>query len=104
MMATRVLAPPFWPSWSLLRLRGPLCSANAAHCAPPQTCTHRMTPMIHTPITVNRIGGVHNAFTETGGKGQIQNQLITPATHAATRAAAPRTSANSPDTYHVRRL
>jgi hypothetical protein len=32
------------------------------------------------PITVNSIGGVHNAFTETGGNGQIQNQLITPAT------------------------
>jgi len=37
--------------------------------------------MIHMPITVNSIGGVHNAFTETGGNGQIQNQLITPATH-----------------------
>jgi hypothetical protein len=24
--------------------------------------------MIHTPITVNRIGDVHNAFTETCGK------------------------------------
>jgi hypothetical protein len=36
--------------------------------------------MIHTPITVNGIGGVHNAFTETGGNGQIQNQLMTPAT------------------------
>ena len=36
--------------------------------------------MIHTPITVNSIGGVHNVFTETGGNGQIQNQLIAPAT------------------------
>jgi hypothetical protein len=43
--------------------------------------------MIHMPITVNSIGGVHNAFTETGGNGQIQNQLITPAT-ALIRAAA----------------
>ena len=36
--------------------------------------------MIHMPITVNRIGRVHNAFTETGRNRQIQNQLITPAT------------------------
>ena len=36
--------------------------------------------MIHTPITVNSIGGMHNSFTETGGNDQIQNQLITPAT------------------------
>jgi hypothetical protein len=43
--------------------------------------------MIHTPITVNSIGGVHNAFTETGGNGTIQNQLITPATLALRRVA-----------------
>jgi hypothetical protein len=35
-----------------------------------QTCRHRITPMIHMPITVNSIGGVHNAFTQTGGNGQ----------------------------------
>jgi hypothetical protein len=82
-MATRVLAPPFWPSWSLLRLGGPPCSATAAHCAPlPTPCTHQLTPMILTPITVNSIGGVHNALAETGENGQIQNQLITPATRA----------------------
>jgi hypothetical protein len=36
--------------------------------------------MIHTPITVNSIGGVHNVFTEIGGNSQIQHQLITPPT------------------------
>jgi hypothetical protein len=33
-----------------------------------QTGTHRITPTIHMPIAVNSIGGVHHAFTETGGK------------------------------------
>ena len=80
MMATRVLAPPFWPSWSLLRPRGPLVQLAPFIVPRPQTCTHRITPMIHTPITVNSIGGMHNAFTETGGYGAIQNQLITPPT------------------------
>ena len=33
-----------------------VASASAAHCASPQTCTHRITPMIHTLITVVSIG------------------------------------------------
>jgi hypothetical protein len=47
---------------------------------PRKSCTQRITPTIHTPITVNGISGMHNAFTETGGNRRIQNQLITPAT------------------------
>ena len=34
----------------------------------------------HMPITVNSIGGMHKAFTETGENRSIQRQLITPAT------------------------
>jgi hypothetical protein len=75
MMATRVLAPPFWPSWSLLRLGGPLFVQLALLIVPRSPDLHSplLTPMIHTPITVNSIGDVHNAITETGRNGQIQN-------------------------------
>jgi hypothetical protein len=44
--------------------------------------------MIHTPITVNSIGGVNNAFTQTRRNGPIQNQLITPATLPLVRTSS----------------
>jgi len=40
------------------------------------------------PITVNSIGGMHKAFTETGENRSIQRQLITPATQPSSATAA----------------
>jgi hypothetical protein len=36
--------------------------------------------MIHTPITISSISGVHHIFAETRGNGQIQHQLMRPPT------------------------
>jgi hypothetical protein len=33
----------------------------------PTLAHHQSTPMIHTPLSVNSISGVHTVFTETSG-------------------------------------
>jgi hypothetical protein len=80
MMATRVLAPPFWPSWSCLDREGLFVQLSAPIVRRAAHAASHLSPMMAMPITVNGINSVRLVLTETGENGSIQRQLITPST------------------------